>query len=77
MKPVTENRLRWMAGICGNSKAPLRQCECRCGGTLHGQPHDEQWIEDTLLRSRLAQLGAEIDPRQADWIGYGEFASLL
>lgn len=74
MKSITANRLRWMASLCGNSKAPVRQCECRCGGELHGQLHDDQWLEAILLRERL---GAQIDPRQADWIGYEEFGAYL
>jgi hypothetical protein len=43
---VNEGLLRRNALACEEAKG--RICRCRCGGTLHGQPHSEDWLQEQI-----------------------------
>lgn len=71
-KPISAARLRDQAYRCEHAKH--KRCKCRCGGLLHGAKHNEEWIDEEVLRDRLA---CQRVPDQIDWVGYEEFDQYL
>jgi len=71
-KPISAARLRDQAYRCEHAKC--KRCKCRCGGALHGTKHEEQWIEEEVMRDRLR---CQRVPDQFDWVGYAGFEQYL
>lgn len=58
---MSESLFRRNALACEGAVGPI--CRCRCGGTLHGQPHSEDWIQGQLA---LIVEEREAAPERAD-----------
>jgi hypothetical protein len=65
-RALTHEGMRSLALRCEEAKTD--RCRCRCGGELHGQKHNEEWI-DSRERNR--------QPDQIDWVGYEGFEQYL
>lgn len=71
-RALTHEGMRSLALRCEEAKTD--RCRCRCGGELHGQKHNEEWIDEQVWRDRIERNRR---PDQLDWIGYEGFEQYL
>ena len=55
---MNDSLLRNNALACEEAIGPV--CRCRCQGTLHGQPHSEEWIQEQIEQIPLDKAKAAL-----------------